>query len=560
MQPGVFPLVDAVAGPFVNLVIMDDCVESSTPPRTSTPPKIRHPAAVVVVLVLRTSNNNWPITQHRVLRHCTPTPYPVLTHIRACPGARHGTQIPRWEQARPPLGPLAPLHGLLTAKGSESSESQESPVCMSRLTEALTNHLVYLDSKRHLVVLHQRNLNIDADMRKFHTKSRLGCQQCKKRRIKCDETRPVCRRCTHARLECSFQFQVPQKPSSLSVPLAVQISVDDAKPPFEPLPLDPSPTDPLLPPSSRPPDERFTSLHLQLLRHFETDLYEHEKQMHHGLHKLLKLHIEQAWQTPYLLDQVLAYSAAHKSSILPQGDRQPYLYEAKRMQTRALAGYNREKPVASEGTALSMFLFTGLLGHHIIYEAAVGAQAGLDSALESLIHSIAIHHGLIAVVQSTWHIFPEAERQMIMRSCQRDCDPLPSGPTSTNVCDPLLKRLSRCGLDEATKHVYRGTVEALQSRFDAVSYHDTHSTWAAIQDWLAAITPDYASMLASKEPEALVVLAYFAVLLHYAGEHWFVGSLGPRLVRLISHQLGPRWSQWLEWPVAETSGAARMPR
>lgn len=40
--------------------------------------------------------------------------------------------------------------------------------------------------------------------RRPHTKSRNGCMTCKRRRVKCDETRPVCRNCTNLRLECRY--------------------------------------------------------------------------------------------------------------------------------------------------------------------------------------------------------------------------------------------------------------------------------------------------------------------------------------------------------------------
>lgn len=40
--------------------------------------------------------------------------------------------------------------------------------------------------------------------RRPHNKSRHGCKTCKKRRVKCDETHPICNNCKHLSLECSF--------------------------------------------------------------------------------------------------------------------------------------------------------------------------------------------------------------------------------------------------------------------------------------------------------------------------------------------------------------------
>ena len=40
--------------------------------------------------------------------------------------------------------------------------------------------------------------------RKYHQKSRNGCSTCKKRRVKCDEQRPVCGNCTKLKLDCGY--------------------------------------------------------------------------------------------------------------------------------------------------------------------------------------------------------------------------------------------------------------------------------------------------------------------------------------------------------------------
>ncbi|KAL3490509.1 hypothetical protein BJX62DRAFT_238145 [Aspergillus germanicus] len=46
--------------------------------------------------------------------------------------------------------------------------------------------------------------------RRTHTKSRAGCLTCKKRRVKCDETRPSCRNCIRTGWSCSWPDIQPQ--------------------------------------------------------------------------------------------------------------------------------------------------------------------------------------------------------------------------------------------------------------------------------------------------------------------------------------------------------------
>ena len=40
--------------------------------------------------------------------------------------------------------------------------------------------------------------------RKFHNKSKNGCDNCKRRRVKCDEGKPACKKCTNMKLECLY--------------------------------------------------------------------------------------------------------------------------------------------------------------------------------------------------------------------------------------------------------------------------------------------------------------------------------------------------------------------
>lgn len=45
---------------------------------------------------------------------------------------------------------------------------------------------------------------LSSGKRKYHQKSRLGCSTCKKRRVKCDEARPICNKCQHMDLVCGY--------------------------------------------------------------------------------------------------------------------------------------------------------------------------------------------------------------------------------------------------------------------------------------------------------------------------------------------------------------------
>ncbi len=47
--------------------------------------------------------------------------------------------------------------------------------------------------------------------RKFHNKSKNGCDTCKKRRVKCDETKPICVKCQNMGIDCHYSDPVQKK-------------------------------------------------------------------------------------------------------------------------------------------------------------------------------------------------------------------------------------------------------------------------------------------------------------------------------------------------------------
>jgi Fungal Zn(2)-Cys(6) binuclear cluster domain len=58
----------------------------------------------------------------------------------------------------------------------------------------------------------------DRRLRQSHTKSRTGCLNCKRRRIKCEENRPSCTQCTKRRLQCEWpEVQIRDRRADMQI-------------------------------------------------------------------------------------------------------------------------------------------------------------------------------------------------------------------------------------------------------------------------------------------------------------------------------------------------------
>ncbi|KAG7700161.1 hypothetical protein KL930_000848 [Ogataea haglerorum] len=77
--------------------------------------------------------------------------------------------------------------------------------------------------------------------RKFHKKSRKGCATCKKRRVKCDETRPVCGNCDRMGIQCVYTIPATVQPTQA-------LTTDQVANTSGPLPMREQKPNPLQPP------------------------------------------------------------------------------------------------------------------------------------------------------------------------------------------------------------------------------------------------------------------------------------------------------------------------
>lgn len=69
----------------------------------------------------------------------------------------------------------------------------------------------------------------------------------------------------------------------------------------------------------------------------------------------------------------------------------------------------------------------------------------------------------------------------------------------------------------------------------------THSAIHFVLAWPGQLKDLYLGLPSERRPEALIVSAYYGVLLHFYRESWAVGDSGASLVQAINSHTGPSW-------------------
>ncbi|KAL1631135.1 hypothetical protein SLS56_004524 [Neofusicoccum ribis] len=427
---------------------------------------------------------------------------------------------------------------------------------------------------------------IPTGSRKPHRKSRNGCGHCKRRKIKCDETKPHCRNCIKHSITCDFPeimarkaasaSQSPQgyagsvsMPSSTSNPHAPSVTTPGSVSMHTASPHMNGDCIPLL------DDETHLSLNmvdLELLHNFVTSTCFTISQ-NQELRTLWRVEVPRlAFQHDFVMRAILAVSAVHMAHWKPDkadfyiaraiaqhkiGLRGPttilphvtqdncsalYIFSAL---TAILSLAMPRKPddilfVGSEGVAEWLFLLRGISSiidssRDWIVNGSIGAMVhrinipGLDPALQQP-GSVDSNGGSVQHVRP-----PEDDHlQELRRFIERD------------VADPDLYRVYGDAMDELAKsytHVFNLGPNDCNLR--------------SIFSWACQISNDYLQLLSQHTPHSLLIFAHYSILLHRLDSFWWVKGWGTHLITRIYHLIEPVYRQWVRWPIEEIGWVPR---
>lgn len=261
------------------------------------------------------------------------------------------------------------------------------------------------------------------------------------------------------------------------------------------------------------------------------------------------IYLKYGLTTPYLMHQVLATSAFYLSTRNTES-RDFYRGYSLGLQNRALSLFHKSNPTM-EVTAdnfVHMFLFSSLVGVHLLCDTLHYARDGLEGFIDSFTNILSVYRGVIAVIEQCRELLRDTELEPGLKSSQILME---STGTSGPECDAIRDLLSSADLLPSTREVYQETTFFLQQLLDAHRELPEHQVRVSVVIvWPILVSPDYVDLLRQRHPIALIILAHYAVLLHRGRHLWLMGDGGRFLIEAISESLGRNWQGLLELPKA----------
>lgn len=294
---------------------------------------------------------------------------------------------------------------------------------------------------------------------------------------------------------------------------------------------------------------------MELLNHFILETcYSFQNNFHEPI--ALKYIMSTAVKAPYLMNEILAIAALHLARLRPA---QSTLYhdEAAALQSQAISFFNAAVRFDLGPTnCVPMFLFASLLGVHVLADAVVAPDSSNDSFLDKFIVFLNVHRGVRTITSRSWQDLCQTDLIPLIQPAMETMDLAKAHvpePTAVPECTELWKLLESAGEIRQACH---DAVKNLQQVFDA-EQHKT-SDQGVVFAWPVLVSEEFTDLLLKRQPEALIILAHYAVLLHARRHVWVVGEAGRMLIESITAHLGTYWKRWLTWPNSILEGRTSL--
>ncbi|KAL4980297.1 hypothetical protein BDW66DRAFT_167273 [Aspergillus desertorum] len=402
--------------------------------------------------------------------------------------------------------------------------------------------------------------------RRTHRKSRLGCGNCKKRRVKCDEKKPMCTNCVQHSIDCDFRLPATRSPSEGSTPpQAQQLKFRGSKYQSQICPAsqeqpsrkcrsfgvqcDSAPTIDF----KGGPGEGISLPDLYLFHHFTTSTY--RTLTDEALHPVWQVHVPKwGFSFPSIMHLIFTLSALHLAFLNP-AKRDGYIKEADehftfgvRSVTSVLALDTLDSDncqqiyIAAVMICFAYFARGPRDGEYLVFNAKGKSEW------------LVLLHGVRTILeQKQAEIFTG-----VLASQEKE-------QATDNSNDELDKELSRhvhhlqevkgivMAEAQANRDLYVGVVDDLIGCFeDAYQARKAGSVPPELMPyamrWTFRLPEMMIERLEGRAPIPLVILAHWAILLRFMREVWFMRGWDRHIILGIKACLPPAYHDWIAWP------------
>lgn len=382
----------------------------------------------------------------------------------------------------------------------------------------------------------EQSADVNLPPKRSHKKSRLGCTNCKLRKVKCDETRPACRSCRIRRTKCEYA-PVASRKSPASSPSKDYPATSTAL--SERIAMEPRIVhEPLIClPTTDAVDMRllwfYTSSTCKSLSYVDDT----QRPINDMLQTVL---VEHAFEAPFLMNSILELASLHMQSLGQATEpTRALVYQA-----RSVEGYRRAIEAAQPST------YGALLANSVLRPILSTQSFGeVSSNHLHILDWMLLWRGVESIINitSASSIKTTGMAPLFSRP------PMDLTASTAAIPKDLLLMISfveRDDPDFAELQAYQNGLRALGCLFDSLGRGIDSVMLLRIITWGTGAVNGIVDLARARRPRALVIIAHYACFLKLLQGVWWLAGFGQQSLKAICHELGPEWQSFLSIPLS----------
>jgi len=372
-----------------------------------------------------------------------------------------------------------------------------------------------------------------------HRKSRRGCTNCKRRKVKCDEARPQCKACTLRKEACGYPSRTSDALALVASPppsrssVASSVSDGDAAALIVDEPLyTPSGTD---------------ATDMKLLWFFTTkgyDAFSVEAGRQSAIDSILQVRIPQlAFANPFLMDCILGLASLQMQYLEQDvSNARAIAYRA-----RAFAGYRKAIEEARPES------FPALLACSLLL-CALASQMFREPDTKPLyiIDWMVVWRGIGLIVSI---IKPKAlfESGMAILFARPPIDLDQSARFIPNNLLFMVTSIKEGDPDFNDIDTYYNTLKYLGSLYVELDFGFGPILDLRVVTWFTFLPMDFVELARQKRPRALAIIAHYLTFIRLCGKVWWLDGIAEKEIWNIYSFVGEEWESFLRVPILATT-------
>lgn len=287
---------------------------------------------------------------------------------------------------------------------------------------------------------------------------------------------------------------------------------------------------------------------LELLHHFTTETCFTLSDQPHSHQLWQKAVPREGLQHDFLMRGILAVAALHLSCLKPE-KQTAYRQLAVQHQDLALSLFRSVMPTITESNCHAFFALSSLIVVFAFASPRPPHSLAFTDDSEEPTEWLSLIRGVRSILVSVWPWIKNGSLGDLLPDGIEQPTPRELSEAADNHFNQISRLCEGSSEEPDVVDAYRETIQGLRTCY--VKLYTRASTECEVSIaflWPVLIPQKFVTMLNSRAPEALIILAHYCVILHHLDGYWWKTGWTTHLIENIYRVLDEPWHSWLEWP------------